>query len=73
MSEYQLPPSIIDAFRALNDRIATLEARSYGPPAYTTAGRPAASSMPRGLIFVSDAAAGSKFQGSDGTNWVALG
>lgn len=73
MSGYSLPPDIIDAFRALNDRIAALEARSYGLPTYTTAGRPAASSMPRGLIFVSDAAAGSQFQGSDGTSWVALG
>jgi hypothetical protein len=40
---------------------------------YTTAGRPAASSATGGIIFVSDAAAGSKFQGSDGVGWVSLG
>jgi hypothetical protein len=40
---------------------------------FTTAGRPAAASWPGGIIFVSDAAAGAKFQGSDGTAWVPLG
>lgn len=41
---------------------------------YTTATRPVASSVGAGtLIYVSDGAAGAKFQGSDGTNWVNLG
>jgi hypothetical protein len=40
---------------------------------FTTAGRPTASSYTGGLIYVSDGAAGSKFQGSDGTSWVSLG
>lgn len=40
---------------------------------YTTAARPAAASWTGGIIFVSDAAAGAKFQGSDGAAWVNLG
>lgn len=40
---------------------------------YTTATRPAAVSNKGAIIFVSDGAAGSKFQGSDGTTWVSLG
>lgn len=40
---------------------------------YTTATRPAAGAWAGGTIYVSDAAAGSKFQGSDGTSWVSLG
>ncbi len=39
--------------------------------AYTT--RPTASSHTGAIIYVSNAAAGQKFQGSDGSNWVALG
>lgn len=73
MSGYQSQPDLVEVIRALSDRIAAVEARSYSLPSYTTAGRPAASSVPRSLIFVSDAAAGSKFQGSDGAAWVALG
>ena len=40
---------------------------------YLSANRPTASSWTGGVIFVSDAAGGSKFQGSDGTSWVSLG
>ena len=40
---------------------------------YTTATLPAAADYPGALIYVSDAAAGAKFQGSDGTSWVSLG
>ena len=40
---------------------------------YTTAGLPAAASHTGAIVYVSDAAPGSKFQGSDGTAWVALG
>lgn len=40
---------------------------------YTTATRPTASDHTGGMIFVSDAAGGSKFQGSDGSSWVSLG
>ena len=46
---------------------------SEGLTAYTTATRPAASAAPGAIIYVSDGAAGAKFQGSDGTNWVNLG
>ena len=40
---------------------------------YTTATRPTAASWTGGTIYVSDGAAGQKFQGSDGTAWVFLG
>ncbi len=40
---------------------------------YTTATRPAAASYAGAIIYVSDAASGNKFQGSDGTSWVSLG
>lgn len=40
---------------------------------YTVATRPAASAHPRAIIFVSDAAAGQKYQGSDGSSWLPLG
>lgn len=40
---------------------------------FTTATRPSAGSWTGGIIFVSDGAAGSKFQGSDGSAWVSLG
>ena len=43
---------------------------------YTITGtdlRPAPAQNPGGIIYVSDAAVGAKFQGSDGTNWVNLG
>lgn len=43
------------------------------PREYTTATRPTASDWEGGMIYVSDGAAGSKFQGSDGTSWVSLG
>lgn len=43
------------------------------PRAYTNATVPAASQHTGKIIFVSDAAAGAKFQGSDGTSWVNLG
>lgn len=41
--------------------------------AFTVATRPVASSYPGATIYVSDAAAGAKFQGSDGSAWVNLG
>lgn len=42
-------------------------------PTYSVNARPSAI-VAKGLaIFVPDAAVGSRFQGSDGVNWVALG
>lgn len=43
------------------------------PRRFTTATLPAANKNEGLVVYVSDAAAGSKFQGSDGTSWVALG
>jgi hypothetical protein len=40
---------------------------------FTTATRPTAASYPGAVIYVSDGAGGSKFQGSDGSSWVSLG
>lgn len=40
---------------------------------YTTATLPTASSWTGGLVYVSDAAAGSKLQYSDGSSWIAAG
>jgi hypothetical protein len=45
----------------------------FKPGSFTTATRPAASAWPGAVIYVSDGAAGAKFQGSDGTAWVNLG
>jgi len=42
-------------------------------PSYLTANIPLATDHKGGIIFVSDAAAGAAFQGSDGTSWVNLG
>jgi Pectate lyase superfamily protein len=41
--------------------------------AFTLATRPPAATWTGGIIFVSDAPRGSKFQGSDGSSWVSLG
>lgn len=40
---------------------------------YTTAERPDATAYEGSIIYVSDGAAGSRFQGSDGASWVSLG
>ena len=42
-------------------------------PFYTTATIPNATLHKGAIIFVSDAASGADFQGSDGTSWVNLG
>jgi len=43
------------------------------PPTYTVATRPDVTLNEGGIIYVSDGAAGAKFQGSDGAAWVNLG
>ena len=42
-------------------------------PFYITTTIPLATAHEGAIIYVSDAASGAKFQGSDGTNWVSLG
>lgn len=58
-------------------RIARLErslaALQAGATTYTVATRPDPTKFPAMIIFVSDAASGSKYQGSDGSSWVSLG
>lgn len=59
--------------RVVLDRLG-IRQTNYRLPTYTTTTRPAASAKNAGMaIYVSDAAAGSKFQGSDGSSWVSLG
>ncbi len=41
--------------------------------AFTEATKPSAAGNAGRIVYVSDGAAGSKFQGSDGTSWVSLG
>lgn len=54
--------------------VGDLTARSLKPATFTTATKPTAAAIGAGgIIFVSDGAAGAKFQGSDGTNWLNLG
>jgi hypothetical protein len=55
---------------------AKLQALSsmQAPRVYTMATRPPSTHVTAGVrIYVSDATAGSKFQGWDGTSWVSLG
>lgn len=75
MGEYRTPPDIVDTINRLRERLSALETTRL-PPQHTAATRPTAPTSPpvKGLIiFVTDAAAGSKFQGWDGTSWVSLG
>lgn len=46
---------------------------SEGLTAYTVATRPSAAGRDGAIIYVSDAGAGAKFQGSNGATWVNLG
>lgn len=74
MSDNRGKATISSIIQALSARIAALERSSVGQPTYTTATKPAASTVKDGtIIFVSDAGAGSQFQGSDGTTWRTLG
>lgn len=73
MGEAVIPPSLEALLSDLSARLARLERK---PPVdiFTIATRPAATAVRTGtIIFVSDAADGSRFQGSDGTNWKTLG
>ncbi len=60
-------------FEALLREVNVLRDRQVIPRSFTTATRPAAASSTGAVIYVTDAAAGSKFQGSDGASWVSLG
>jgi len=74
MGEVNLPPDIARMFSDLQTRLAELERRTARAPTYTVATQPAATSVSVGsMIFVSDAADGQRFKGSDGTNWKTLG
>jgi hypothetical protein len=62
------PMSWIRFFTNLVTNDAEVEAKEC-----TTATRPLASSSAGKIIYVRDGAAGSQFQGSNGTSWVSLG
>jgi hypothetical protein len=74
MSDFRGTVSLEGIIRQLRDRIATLERGSIGPPVYTTATRPDPTTVRAGtIVYVSDAAPGSKIQYSDGAAWQPLG
>ncbi|MBA3585381.1 MAG: hypothetical protein H0W36_12805 [Gemmatimonadetes bacterium] len=60
-------------FEALQRDLNTLRNRHVVPRSFTTATRPAAASSTGTVIYVTDGAPGSRFQGSDGATWVSLG
>lgn len=55
----------------LSVRVRQLQNRAL--PSYLTADLPSASAHEGEVVYVPDGAAGSKFQGSDGSSWVSLG
>jgi hypothetical protein len=74
MSDHRTQPTFASIISELAARVATLELQSAGLPVYVLATQPAASAVQAGtVIFVSDAAPGAQFLGSDGTNWKTLG
>lgn len=57
----------------LNIGVLTVDVALQFTEAYTVATAPAASKFPRGMIYVSDGAAGSAIVAfSDGTNWLRV-
>jgi hypothetical protein len=59
--------------REMLDRLG-VRPSSLRLPTYTMATLPPATTANAGMpVYVSDAAAGSKYQGSDGSAWVSLG
>jgi hypothetical protein len=74
MSDKRGSVSLDGIIKQLGARIARLELGSIGPPVYTTATRPGPTTVRAGtIVYVSDAAAGSKMQYSDGAAWQPLG
>ena len=73
MSDFRARADLAAIVSTLRARVATLERGSIGCPVYTIATLPAAADVRPGLVFVSDAPDGQRFQGSDGTNWKTLG
>ena len=70
MSGYNLPPDFIREFDGLRAKVQALETQPTNPvPTYTTANRPAASSVPYLVIYNTTSAA---FEGSNGSAWLAL-
>jgi len=71
MSQYNERPDLLRIIQDLKARVQSL-ANTQATPTYTTATRPGTRAAGT-IIFVSDASAGSKFQGWDGASWVSLG
>lgn len=71
--------SLLTAIRTWSDQVMTRLGSPFVLDTYTDGTgpdpdtRPAAADNPGAIIYVSDGAAGSKFQGSDGSSWVSLG
>lgn len=68
MGEYRTGPDLIEWLHTLQQRVAALETTKL-PPRYTTATRPAPSTV-KGLIIFNDTTG--KHEGSDGAAWFAL-
>jgi len=71
LSQYNVQPDLNDILKDIKARLQWL-ANSRATAIYTTATRPGTVAAGT-IIFVSDAAGGSKFQGWDGASWVSLG
>jgi len=65
--------SIEQRVQALERITAGALSGSMRVPIYTMGTLPSAADHMGGLVFVSDAAPGARFQGSDGIDWVELG
>lgn len=62
-----------DLMRFIRQQLGTRTPAGVRPPVYLTAVIPAAANHEGEIIYVPDAAAGAKFQGSNGSAWVNLG
>jgi len=72
LEELQSPEAVREVQELFKEMVRGLNA--FRAPVVTAATRPTAAQAGQGaIIFVSDAAAGSNFQGSTGTAWVSLG
>lgn len=72
LNELQSPEALQELRSLLQDVVQAIN--FFRAPTFTTATRPAASQAGAGaIVFISDAAAGSNYQGSTGSAWVSLG
>lgn len=68
----KFPARLVRSFADVQRNFEHLEQRTGELDTYTVATRPT-NARPGKQVFVSDGAAGAKFQGWDGSTWVNLG